>query len=137
MYMKYWQRKLSDNKDLDFPDKLCPAIAKITKGFSFAYLQEAMVAALLAIAREDEYSERVCLECLQAHDKPSNGSSCDKEGVRPFKGLYDYVWLTKQMDEDDKDLDNYVLWREIKKQVRILREELGDDTKRAYGERPT
>ncbi|KAK4508175.1 hypothetical protein PRZ48_001913 [Zasmidium cellare] len=131
LYMKYWQGKLSDNKDLDFPDKLCPAIAKITKGFSFAYLQEAMVAALLAIAREDEYSERVCLECMEAHAKPQNGSSCDREGVRPFKGLYDYVWLTKQMDEDDKDLDNYVLWREIKKQVRILREELGDDTKRS------
>lgn len=128
--MKYWQGKLSDNDDLDFPDKLCPAVAKITKGFSFAYLQEAMVAALLAIAREDEYSDRVCLECMEAHQKPSNGSSCDREGVRPFKGLYDYVWLTKQVDDDDKDLDNYVLWREIKKQVRILREELGDDTKR-------
>lgn len=103
-------------------------MAQITKGFSFAYLQEAMVASLLAIARdEDDYSERTCLECLEAHEKPSNGSSCDRASTRPFKGLYDLVWEVKRIDERDPDLDNYVLWREIKKQVRILREEMGDE----------
>ncbi|KAK4638129.1 hypothetical protein CLAFUR0_01823 [Fulvia fulva] len=128
MYLQYWQGKLSDNKDLDFPDKLCPAVAKITKGFSFAYLQEAIVAALLAIARHDDaFGEKTCLECMQSHAAPKNGSSCDQESVRPFKGLYDYVWLAKQVDDGDSDLDDYVLWREIKKQVRILREEMGDD----------
>ena len=126
--MQYWQKKLADNKDLDFPVKLCPAVAKITKDFSFAYLQEAMVAALLAIARDqDSFSERTCLECLEAHERPSNGSSCDRESARPFKGLYDFVWDTRRIDEEDPDLDNYILWREIKKQVRILREELGDE----------
>ena len=30
-YAEYWQKKLSDNKDIDFPDKLCPAIAGITE----------------------------------------------------------------------------------------------------------
>lgn len=30
-YAEYWQRKLSDNKDIEFPDKLCPAIAGITE----------------------------------------------------------------------------------------------------------
>lgn len=126
--MKYWQKKLSGNKDLDFPDKLCSAVAKITKGFSFAYLQEVMVASLLAIARDtDNSSERICLECLEAHDKPSTGSSCDRDSVRPFRGLYDLVWMCKQLDEEDPDLDNNVLWREIKKQIRILREEMGDD----------
>ncbi|KAF7189765.1 putative ATPase YjoB [Pseudocercospora fuligena] len=128
MYMQYWQKKLADNKDLDFPDKLCPAVAKITKDFSFAYLQEAMVAALLAIARDqDSFSERTCLECLEAHERPSTGSSCDRESARPFRGLYDFVWDTRRIDEEDPDLDNYILWREIKKQVRILREELGDE----------
>ncbi|KAI5370848.1 putative AAA+ ATPase domain, ATPase, AAA-type, core [Septoria linicola] len=127
-YMKYWQGKLSDNKDVDFPDKLCTAVAKITKGFSFAYMQEAMVASLLAIARDvDRFSDRVCLECLEPHARPDNGRTCDNDSVRPFKGLYDYVWLVRRMDEEDPDLDNNVLWREIKKQVRILREEMGDD----------
>ncbi|PIB02564.1 putative ATPase [Cercospora beticola] len=127
-YMKYWQSKLSDNEDVDFPDKLCTAVAKITQGFSFAYMQEAMVASLLAIARDaDAFSEMICLECLEAHDRPSNGRTCENESIRPFKGLYDYVWLVRQMDEQDPDLDNNVLWREIKKQVRILREEMGEE----------
>lgn len=128
MYMQYWQTKLSDNDDVEFPDKLCPAVAKITKGFSFAYLQEAMVASLLALARDgDEFAERTCLECLEEHGKPENGSTCDRETVRPFKGLFDWTWVVRQVDEDDKDLDNYVLWRELKKQIRILREELGQE----------
>lgn len=127
-YMKYWQSKLADNEEVDFPDKLCTAVAKITKDFSFAYMQEAMVASLLAIARDvDAFSERVCLECLEVHDRPSNGRTCENESLRPFKGLYDYVWLVRQMDEQDPDLDNNVLWREIKKQVRILREEMGEE----------
>ncbi|KAM3415998.1 hypothetical protein BST61_g9486 [Cercospora zeina] len=127
-YMKYWQSKLADNEDVEFPDKLCPAVAKITKDFSFAYMQEAMVASLLAIARDaDAFSERVCLECLEAHERPNNGRSCENESIRPFKGLYDYVWLVRRMDEQDPDLDNNVLWREIKKQVRVLREEMGEE----------
>lgn len=127
-YMKYWQSKLSDNEDLEFPDKLCPAVAKITPGFSFAYLQEAMVASLLAIAREqDGFVERLCLACLEAHPEPESGSSCMGDTKRPFKGLYDWIWMVKQVDEEDPDLDNFVLWREIKKQVRLLKEELGEE----------
>ena len=53
-YCHFWQRKLSDNKDIDFPDKLCRAIADITNDFSFAYIQEAFVAALLIIARDSK-----------------------------------------------------------------------------------
>lgn len=125
--MKYWQAKLADNEDLEFPDKLVPAVAKITHGFSFAYMQEAMVASLLAIAREkDNYAERVCLECMEAHEKPI-GSSCDRESKRTFKGLYEWVSIVRRVDEGDGDLDDYLLWREIKKQVRLLREEMGDE----------
>src|SRR6201995_2072632 len=69
MYAQFWRRKLlGDNHedefdlkmevdvpdmmggaDVEFPEKLCPAIAKITDLFSFAYMQEAFVATLLAI----------------------------------------------------------------------------------------
>lgn len=126
-YMKYWQAKLADNKDVDFPDTLCPAVAKITKGFSFAYLQEAMVASLLALARDADGNSKVCLDCLEAHARPENGRICHRTSVRPFKGLYDYVWLIRRMEEDDPDLEKNKLWIEIRKQVRILREEMGDD----------
>lgn len=91
-YAHYWQTKLEDNKDLDFPDALCEAIASITNGFSFAYIQEAMVASLLAIA--------------------ARGSS-DRESSSQSGG--------------NDDLDKLVLWREIKKQVKILRDEISDE----------
>lgn len=91
-YMKFWQAKLADNKDLEFPDKLCPAIAFITDGFSFAYLQEAMVASLLAIARDEDNGEggqAACLECMEVHSKPPQGYHCPSDAIRPFRGLYD------------------------------------------------
>nr|POE77629.1 putative atpase yjob [Quercus suber] len=128
-YMHFWQRKLADNKDIDFPDKLCPAIAKITHGFSFAYLQEAMVASLLAIARDaaendNVHGGRTCLACLQIHEETSRDSNCISSDA--FPGRYDWMWMVQRTDNEDSDLDEYVLWREVKKQVRILREEFGD-----------
>ncbi|KAI0892634.1 P-loop containing nucleoside triphosphate hydrolase protein [Annulohypoxylon nitens] len=101
-YCKFWQSKLSSNKEIDFPDKLCSAIAGITDKFSFAYMQEAFVASLLAIARKDE-------------------------GIDPS---YEYP-LTEEMSDgwvgviaDDDDLDGLILWKEIKKQVAILRDSM-------------
>ena len=60
-----------------------------------------------------------------AHAKPENGSTCNRpQASRPFKGLYDFVWTVRQTDAEDPDLEDYVLWPVIKKQIRILREEL-------------
>ncbi|KAF2755194.1 P-loop containing nucleoside triphosphate hydrolase protein [Pseudovirgaria hyperparasitica] len=83
-YCEFWQHKLADNEDIDYPDKLCVAIAKITDDFSFAYIQEAFVAALLSIA------------AAQKNHASRKGN----------------------------DLDDLVLWKEIQKQVKILREEM-------------
>jgi hypothetical protein len=41
------------DKPIDFPNELPPAIADITDGFSFAYLQELFIASMLVIARGD------------------------------------------------------------------------------------
>ena len=107
MYMHYWQSKLSDNDDIEFPDRLCKAIAEITDKFSFAYMQEAFVATLLAIAR-------------RSHSSSLNGS------------LRARVWTEDLADDwvgvlgggDDDDLDKLALWVEIKKQIAILRESM-------------
>lgn len=53
-YARYWQGKLRGNEQVEFPDELCGAMAGITGGFSFAYIQEAMVASLLAIAAREK-----------------------------------------------------------------------------------
>ena len=101
-YCRFWQRKLADNKDVEFPDKLCKAIADITDGFSFAYIQEAFVAALIAIARN------------------SNSGVAGKWGFRGDE--IEDGWVGVTASEDDGDLGDLALWVEIKKQVAILRE---------------
>jgi transitional endoplasmic reticulum ATPase len=50
-YARYWQHKLLDNDTVEFPDEMCSLVAKMSAGFSFAYLKELFVMALLAIAR--------------------------------------------------------------------------------------
>jgi SpoVK/Ycf46/Vps4 family AAA+-type ATPase len=108
-YCKFWQGKLSDNKDIEFPDELCKAIAEITDKFSFAYMQEAFVAALLAIARRSEGAKRRSEETL-TRDMGDG-------------------WL--DVASDDGDLDHLVLWVEIKKQVEILREGMEEEKRAA------
>ena len=105
-YCEYWRKKLSDNDDIQFPHELCKAIASISQGFSFAYLQEAFVAALLAIAARDEEENSMAIpEVLERNNA----------------GVYEMLSL-----EDDKDLDKYILWREIKKAIKTLREEMDE-----------
>jgi len=100
-YAHYWQKKLESNEEIEFPDALCEGIASITDGFSFAYIQEAMVASLLAIAA-----------------KGGKGKA-DQLVANVRKLALDHG--------GDDDLEKLVLWREIKKQVKILRDEMGDE----------
>ena len=113
-YCQFWRRKLDDNEDVEFPESLCKAIASITKGFSFAYIQEAFVAALLAIANEDASGSS------EEEEMSSQEESSGKESG-PFE--------TMVMSEvkDDEDLERFRLWREIKKVIKTLREELKMD----------
>ncbi|KAH7132045.1 P-loop containing nucleoside triphosphate hydrolase protein [Dendryphion nanum] len=96
LYAQYWRKKLQNKKEIDFPSKLCDAIADITEDFSFAYLKEAFVATLLDLARnrEDESDDE--------NDDATSGE-----------------------DEDDP-LDKYEFWRTFKAQVKILRSEMGN-----------
>jgi hypothetical protein len=97
-YCEFWRRKLQ-GKDIKFPQKLCHAIASITDEFSFAYLQEAFVATLLEIAH-------------QAVDLAT--------GVRPYHGG------GGDGDGDDDDLDQYQLWRVMKRIVAALKRDMGE-----------
>ncbi|RDW88921.1 hypothetical protein BP6252_00953 [Coleophoma cylindrospora] len=53
-YCEYWRHKLANNDKVDFPKILSPKIADITDNFSFAYLKEAFVAALLVIVAKQD-----------------------------------------------------------------------------------
>ncbi|KAM0480809.1 hypothetical protein ACHAPX_003696 [Trichoderma viride] len=110
-YCQFWQKKLSDNKSISFPDKLCSAIADITNDFSFAYMQEAFVAALLAIARSGGDD-----------DDDENNEQDDAMVMTVDLAEDDWVQVLDKPAEDEPDLDELPLWIELKKQVAILRE---------------
>lgn len=95
---QYWRHKLKNKKSIDFPSKLCDAIAGITDDFSFAYLKEAFVATLLDLAR--------------THD----GDDDEDEASG-----------NNEANEEDDPLDKYEFWRAFKAQVKILRKEMGND----------
>lgn len=97
---------MKSNQDIEFPDNLCRAIAEITDNFSFAYIQEAFVAALLAIAGRSK--------------------------TKPAKAGCEAAWVlvedsqSSEETHDEDDLDRLELWIEIRKQVKILREGMED-----------
>lgn len=117
-YAQFWQRKLADNKDLDFPDKLCGKVAEITDKFSFAYMQEAFIATLLAIAIRNSKDVEEENRWAGPHDPLSR---------------FDGQQLRSRGGGEDPDLDKLELWVEIQKQVKILKEEM--DEKRSYPEK--
>ena len=95
LYCQYWRERLKKKKvEIEFPKKICPAVALITDGFSFAYMQEAFVATLLAIAQERSELD-------------------DIEEVNTAEDV-----------RDDKDLDSYELWRELKTTIKALRNDM-------------
>lgn len=114
-YCKFWQGKLADNKDLDFPDKLCESIANITDKFSFAYMQEAFIASLLAIA-----------------SRGGKGKHVVEKDARRWAGPQDPVHAVDLHFHDlqlrtaggDPDINHLELWIEMQKQVKILRDEM-------------
>lgn len=100
LYCQFWRARLKAKKvEIEFPEKICPAVAIITDGFSFAYMQEAFVASLLAIAGRRS-------EIL---DEDSETPQGNKAGGG---------------DDGDRDLNDYELWREIKKTVKSLRDDM-------------
>ena len=51
LYLEYWRKRLETNDKIDFDPAICAIAAKMTKGFSFAYMKELMMQALLTMAR--------------------------------------------------------------------------------------
>lgn len=112
-YCQFWQGKLADNKDLDFPDKLCDSIAEITDKFSFAYMQEAFIASLLAIAGRGDKGKRDLEEIARRWAGPQDPMQSVDSQLRAVGG-----------GSEDPDIKHLELWIEIQKQVKLLRDEI-------------
>ena len=52
-YLEHWRTRLETNDRIDFDPAICEVVAKMTEGFSFAYLKELMLQTLLAMARAE------------------------------------------------------------------------------------
>ncbi|KAG8422979.1 hypothetical protein J3459_009898 [Metarhizium acridum] len=74
-YCRQWAGKYVDKAAVDFPDELCHVIAKLTEGFSFAYLKELFIASLLILARGDEGTG------IETNGH-KNGTDVDRDGVQ-------------------------------------------------------
>jgi transitional endoplasmic reticulum ATPase len=97
MYCEFWRQKLKGNKRAVFLKELCPKIAKIMEGLSFAYMKEAFVATLLAVAkREDDDGLDDESEEVGEHFKNKNGD----------------------------DIEDLIIWKEMERQIRIMREDI-------------
>jgi len=51
LYAKYWKGKLEQNPDIEYPEEVCPLIAQLTDGFSYAYLKEMFVSTLVTMVK--------------------------------------------------------------------------------------
>lgn len=68
LYTEYWRKKLLKNQTVDFPEELCDVISKLSEGFSFAYLKELFVMALLSLVRGFKCDD---FEIVDADEAPS------------------------------------------------------------------
>jgi len=92
-YADYWRHKLRNNKKVEFPKELSVRVADITADFSFAYMKEAFVAALLVIvARTDEKKPK-----FRHREDELSGNILWKELKKQIDSL------RKEMDGDDDD----------------------------------
>lgn len=57
MYAKYWQGKLADNKEIDFPDSVAKEVAELTYDFSFAFLKECLSVSSLVLSSNNAINE--------------------------------------------------------------------------------
>ncbi|KAK1753695.1 P-loop containing nucleoside triphosphate hydrolase protein [Echria macrotheca] len=79
-YCRFWQKKLDGSAMVEFPDEICGVIAKLTDGFSFAYIKELFITSLLAVARRHQQDG----EGYQDEDSDSSSNSgvvVDKSSV--------------------------------------------------------
>ncbi|KAH7319067.1 proteasome-activating nucleotidase [Rhexocercosporidium sp. MPI-PUGE-AT-0058] len=70
-YCQFWRKKLLESRLVEFHEDLCGVIGKLSEGFSFAYMKELFVIALLTIARGGGVEE----EEVQAEDAKSSTDS--------------------------------------------------------------
>jgi transitional endoplasmic reticulum ATPase len=126
-YAQYWRKKLEGNKKIEFPEVLCEMIADITDDFSFAYMKEAFVAALLVIVRSKEEPEDSEYSAKKVFIEEQLMAIKLRLSVGNNVVFGNNVFIGGGSDEDRdgrKQAEKTLLWKEIQKQVKVLRDEM-------------
>ncbi|KAF2627571.1 P-loop containing nucleoside triphosphate hydrolase protein [Macroventuria anomochaeta] len=74
LYVEYWRKKLLKNDTVEFPEELCGVIAKLSEGFSFAYLKELFVMALLSLVRGFKGDDFEIVDAEEAASAPASAT---------------------------------------------------------------
>ena len=73
LYAEYWRQKLiKKNPMLEFPEEVCRIVAGLTEGFSFAYLKELFVMALLSLVRGFKGEDFEIVDAEEADSAPED-----------------------------------------------------------------
>jgi len=88
LYVRYWQKKLENNKEISFPEDLVKEVVDSTKLFSFAYLKEAFVSSLVTLATHEEENKpsfsAVLTDQIKALRRQLDKSNSVKNLTTPF-----------------------------------------------------
>lgn len=140
-YALYWSRKLKDpNQMFDFPESLCPIIAKLTGGFSFAFMKELFISSLLTLARGAQAEDFATAEAKTTPTAGESPTTTSEEAVLVGEGgntakdsaqPVDRTSETKQTTEEvlpsveiPEELAQHTMLRAVMAQVVILRKEM-------------
>lgn len=81
LYAQYWREKLlRRNEGLEFPEELCAVISELTEGFSFAYLKELFVMALLSLVRGFKGDDFEIVDKEEADSAPEDEPAAEDTG---------------------------------------------------------
>ncbi|KAK3671890.1 hypothetical protein LTR78_008256 [Recurvomyces mirabilis] len=157
LYCEYWRGKLQRHKDLGFTDEVCDIVASLTEEFSFAYMKELFVQALLAIVGgrtnvEEEIDESAISTTEQATKAVEDSSRLARGNEKVVNASGDAKELpeeTAKADEKPKrkprivpdvvipeHLQSNALLRLLKRQVVALVKDMDDSPDDETGEQP-
>ncbi|MCJ1395654.1 hypothetical protein MMC18_008540, partial [Xylographa bjoerkii] len=135
LYCEFWRHKLQNKPTIEFPELLCKAMAGIMSEFSFAYMKEAFIATLLTIAgkrtedNEDDSGAVDRMTSVTQIQQPSleawNELQCDN--IRAMFDIHPTSDSQHSVRPSEDDLERFEIWREMVKQVKILRDDMAGE----------
>lgn len=111
-YCRHWRGKFADSDLVEFPDDLCTVIAQWTVGYSFAYLKELFVTALLMLSHgeeDDEAEEEVVdgdvsgAKVVDANEVHTNGTKSSQDDTEKASKPSDQPQASENSDAPASD----------------------------------